>query len=53
ALLGLHDNYEWGYTGGMYAGETILNLLQEFPEIETILDYGCGDGSLKKWIEEM
>ncbi len=52
ALLGLHDNYEWGYTGGMYAGETVLNLLQEFPEIETILDYGCGDGSLKKWIEE-
>jgi len=52
ALLSLHDNYTWGYTGGKYAGETIFNLLQEFPEVETILDYGCGDGSLKKWVEE-
>ncbi len=51
-LLGLHKNYTWGYTGGKYAGKTVLNLLKEFPEIETILDYGCGDGSLKKWIEE-
>lgn len=51
-LLGLHDNYKWGYTGGKYAGETVYNLLKEFPEVKTILDYGCGDGSLKKWIED-
>lgn len=52
ALLALRENYTWGYTGGKYAGDTVFNLLQEFPEIETILDYGCGDGTLKKWVED-
>lgn len=52
ALLALRKNYEWGYTGGKYAGDTIVNMLKEFPEIETILDYGCGDGTLKTWVED-
>ena len=52
ALLALRKNYKWGYSGGKYAGETVFNLLQEFPEIETILDYGCGGNTLKEWVEE-
>ena len=52
ALLDMRKNYIWGYSGGKYAGQTICNFLQEFPEIETILDYGCGGNALKEWVEE-
>jgi len=52
ALLALRKQYKWGFTGGKYAGATVLALLKEHPEIETILDYGCGNGSLKEYIEE-
>ena len=43
---------KWGNTGGKYAGDSVLKLLQEHPEIQTILDYGCGEGTLKTWIED-
>jgi len=52
SLLEIHSQHEWGNSAGKYAGETVLNLLKDFPEIKTILDYGCGEGSLKTWIEE-
>lgn len=52
ALLALRKQYVWGNSAGKYAGETVCALLKEHPEIETILDYGCGSGSLKKYIEE-
>ena len=52
ALLALRENYQWGYSGGKYAGETIVNLLNEFPEVKTILDYGCGGATLKEYVEE-
>ena len=42
----------WGITGGKYAGDSVVELLQEHPEIQTILDYGCGSGSLQKWVED-
>ena len=51
-LLRMRKTYIWGTTGGKYAGDSIVKLLQEHPEIETILDYGCGEGSLKKWVED-
>jgi len=51
-LLRLRETHSWGTTGGKYAGATVFNLLQEHPEIETILDYGCGGGSLQKWVED-
>ena len=50
-LLDIHAGSSWGTTAGKYAGDTVLKLLQDNPEIQTILDYGCGEGSLKKWIE--
>jgi len=51
-LLGLHSKYNWGITAGKYAGDSIIALLKFYPEIKTILDYGCGKGSLKPFIEE-
>ena len=47
-LLALHTNYSWGTTAGKYAGDSIVSLLKEHPEIRTILDYGCGSGTLEK-----
>lgn len=52
ALTELHDHTEWGISGANYAGPTIVNLLETYPEIRTILDYGCGEGTLKKYVEE-
>ena len=53
-LLHLRDAHglKWGVTGGKYAGDIIVKLLLEYPEIKTILDYGCGSGSLRDWVEE-
>ena len=52
ALQELHEHSEWGVTGAGYAGESIVKLLQDNPEIRTILDYGCGEGTLKAYVEE-
>lgn len=49
-LLDLHRN-EWGVTGGKYAGDSIVKILEGFPEIETILDYGCGSASLMEYVK--
>ena len=50
-LLELHKA-SWGTTGGVYSGDTVVEFIKAFPDIKTILDYGCGEGSLKKWVEE-
>lgn len=42
----------WGTSGGKYAGASVVRLLKDQPEIETILDYGCGHGTLKNWVED-
>ena len=54
ALLFLRERHGlgWGVTGCKYAGDSIAKFLQEHPEVETILDYGCGSASLKEWVEE-
>lgn len=52
SLLALHEGTDWGSTGGKYAGESIVKLLTEYPEIKTILDYGCGEGTLREYVEE-
>ena len=51
-LLALHSNYHWGTTAGKYAGDSIVSLLKKRSEIRTILDYGCGDRTLKKFVTE-
>lgn len=49
ALFDLHK-IQWGTTGGKYAGDSVVNILKGFREIETILDYGCGSASLKNFV---
>ena len=50
-LLSLHDKYGWGGTGGKYAGDMVIRILAHFPDLITILDYGCGEGSLQEYVE--
>ena len=52
ALFNLHTRARWGVSAGKYAGDSVWQLLDARPEIQTILDYGCGEGALKKWIED-
>ena len=52
ALLYIHATSQFGDTAGNYAGNSVVNLLTEHPEIETILDYGCGEGTLKNFVED-
>ncbi len=51
-LLAMHESLEWGTTGGVYSGDTVVEFIKSYPEIKTILDYGCGEGSLKKHVED-
>jgi hypothetical protein len=51
ALLDRHERSEWGVTGGVLSGESVVNFLREHPEIETVLDYGCGEGTLRAYVE--
>jgi len=51
-LHNLYVEYTWGNTGGRYAGDSVVNILYEHPEIKTVLDYGCGAASLKKYVED-
>jgi hypothetical protein len=52
----LHDQQEWGQRGDRHKGE-VYNLISRIHELKgldtelakvTVLDYGCGEGSLKK-----
>ena len=49
-LLGLHYKYQWGTTSGKYIGETLIEFLKFHTDIKTILDYGCGGGTLEDFI---
>lgn len=50
ALVDLHKN-SWGTTGAKYAGPAVVAVLNTYPEIQTILDYGCGEATLKKYVD--
>jgi len=52
ALVALRERDEWGSTGGQYAGDLIGKLLSFRPDFVTILDYGSGEGSLQKYVED-
>lgn len=51
-LLRLRDDVQWGISGGAISGETVVSFLKDNPHIKTILDYGCGEVLLKKYVEE-
>jgi len=41
-----HDGSKWGTTGARYSGESLEQVLQARPFLNTALDYGCGKGTL-------
>ena len=51
-LFDLHTKELWGNTGGKYVGDSVVKILEANPEIKTILDYGCGAATLKKFVED-
>jgi len=51
-VLDMHSKSDWGNSSGQMSGDTIVSFLKSFPDIKTILDYGCGKGSLKIWAED-
>ena len=51
-LFDLHAQALWGNTGGKYVGDSVVKILEDHPEIKTILDYGCGAATLKKFVED-
>ena len=52
AIIDLHSKYVWGIGAGKYVGDSIVAVLKQHPEIKTILDYGCGEGTLKDRVED-
>ena len=50
ALINKHKAGSWGGTGARYAGDLILERLL-VAGVTTVLDFGCGQGSLKQFIE--
>jgi len=51
-LVRVHTETEWGVTGGTLSGKAVIDFLKSRPDLKTILDYGCGRGSLKQYVEE-
>lgn len=41
----------WGNSAKNYGGADVLGLLDRFPNIKTVLDFGCGKGSMKEYVE--
>jgi len=45
-----HSASKWGSTGWKYSGYLVLKCLSTRPYIKTVLDFGCGKGTLKPFI---
>lgn len=45
-----HDGSNWGSTGWKYAGQIIAAQLITRPYVKTILDFGCGKGTMKQYL---
>ena len=41
----------WGNSAKNYGGGDVLHLLDRFPNIKTVLDFGCGKGTMKEYVE--
>ena len=46
-----HDGSKWGSTGSRYAGAKFVEILTRRPYIVTVLDYGCGKGTMKPYLQ--
>lgn len=47
-----HDGSNWGTTAVKYAGDLIVGALTSRKYITKVLDFGCGKGVLKPYIEQ-
>ena len=44
------SNPEWGSTAAKYAGLDVVRMLERVRQAKTVLDFGCGTGSLARYI---
>ena len=47
-----HDGSKWGTTGYRYAGDLVVKAIKDRPYIKTVLDFGCGKGTMKPFLQE-
>ena len=45
-----HHGSKWGTTGWRYAGDLVVKAIEARPYITTILDFGCGKGTMRDFI---
>ena len=46
------DSKSWGNSAKNYGGGDVLHLLDRYPNIKTVLDFGCGKGTMKQYVEQ-
>lgn len=47
-----HDGSKWGSTGARFAGELFAQRIACRPYLKTVLDFGCGKGTMKPFLLE-
>jgi len=45
-----HHGSKWGTTGWKYAGDLVVKAIKSRPYIQTVLDFGCGKGTMKPFL---
>jgi len=46
-----HDGSKWGTTGWKYAGDLMKKAIEARPYVHTVLDFGCGKGTMKEFLQ--
>ena len=46
------DDPNWGSTAALYAGADVVRLLHRNKQVRSILDFGCGKGTLAQYIRQ-
>ena len=52
AIRAKHAEGRWGASGFKHAGDLFLERLLVRSNIKTVLDFGCGRGTMKPFLEE-
>ncbi len=47
-----HHGSNWGTTGWKYSGQLAIQCIATRPYINTILDFGCGKGTMKPFLQQ-
>lgn len=54
ALRNEHQGIKgWGTTGYRYGGADIVSLIEDRPYINTVLDFGCGKGTMEEYVKKI